>query len=379
MPWQNQGGGGGPWGGSGGGGGQGPWGRGPGQRPPDIEDLLNRVKRFSPGGFGGGRGIALFGVGIVVVWLMTGFYTVQPDEVGVPLLFGKVQGTTQPGFNWNWPSPIGHVEKPKVTAVNRIEIGGRSDGNASDSVLAESLMLTGDENIIDIRFNVQWQINDPYKYLFNINDPEGTIKSVSEAAMREIIGQTQFQYALTEGRAEVEFRSKELIQAILNTYGAGVFVTQVALQGVDPPGQVVEAFRDVQAAKADKESAVNEAQKYFNQVTQEAEGNAQQIIKAAEGYKEQKIAISTGDAQRFIAVYDQYVQSKTITERRIYLETMEQIMRNMDKVLIDGAGMGGAVPYLPLNELLKNSVPGRVGQTIGEGSAPGTAATGASQ
>ncbi|MGH7187010.1 MAG: protease modulator HflK, partial [Pseudomonadota bacterium] len=201
MPWQNQGGGGGPWGGGGsGGGGQGPWGRGPsGQRPPDIEDLLNRVRRFTPGGFGGGRGIALFAVGLLVIWLMTGFYTVQPDEVGVPLVFGKAQGTTQPGLNWNWPTPLGNVAKPKVTAVNRIEIGGRSDGTASDSVQAESLMLTGDENIIDIRFNVQWQISDPYKYLFNISDPESTIKSVAEAAMREIIGQSKFEYALTEG------------------------------------------------------------------------------------------------------------------------------------------------------------------------------------
>jgi membrane protease subunit HflK len=374
MPWQNQGGGGGPWGGgSGGGGGQGPWGRPPsGQRPPDIEDLLNRVRKFTPGGSIGGRGIALFAIGVLVVWMMTGFYTVQPDEVGVPLVFGKAQGTTQPGFNWNWPTPIGEVMKPKVTAINRVEIGGRSDGTAAESVQAESLMLTGDENIIDIRFNVQWQISDPYNYLFIVNDPEATVKSAAEAAMREIIGQSNFEYALTTGRAEVETRSKELIQAILDSYGTGVLVTQVALQGVDPPPAVVESFRDVQAARADRERAVNEAQKYFNQVTQEAEGNAQQIIKAAEGYKEQKIAIATGDAQRFKAVYDQYVQAKDITERRIYLETMEQIMRGMDKVLIDNTGAGGAIPYLPLNELLRRS-------PASQGAPQGSALTGASQ
>ena len=373
MPWQNQGGGGGgPWGGgggSGGGGGQGPWGRGPGggggQRPPDLEELLrrsqDRMKSMLPGGFGGPIGIAVVGVLIVVGWLLSGFYTVQPNEVGVPLVFGKARGITQPGFNWNWPAPIGSVEKPRITTINRLEIGGRAEGETTGAVLAESLMLTGDENIIDIRFNVQWQIEpDPYKFLFNISDPDGTIKNAAEAAIREIIGQTPFEFALTVGRAEVETRTKELIQNILNSYGTGVTVTQVALQGVDPPSAVVAAFRDVQAARADKDRAINEAQAYFNRVTQEAEGEAQKIIKAAEAYKEQKIAIATGDAQRFISVYDQYKLAKIITERRIYLETMEGIMQNMRKVLLDSSGSGtggGAVPYLPLNELLRQSAP----------------------
>jgi len=371
MPWQNQGGGGGPWGGGGGnGGGQGPWGRGPGgQRPPDLEELLrrsqDRMKSLLPGGFGGARGMAVVAVLIVAGWMLSGFYTVQPNEVGVPLIFGKAQGLTQPGFNWNWPAPIGGVEKPKVTTINRVEVGGRPDGGeASGSVLAESLMLTGDENIIDIRFNVQWQISEPYKYLFNIGDPDGTIKNAAEAAIREIIGQTPFEFALTVGRAEVESRTQELIQTILESYGAGMLVTQVALQNVDPPSAVVAAFRDVQAARADKERAVNEAQSYFNQALQSAEGQAQQFIKEGEAYKEQKIAIATGDAQRFISVYDQYKLAKTITERRIYLETMEVIMRNMRKVLIDSNGSGsgsGAVPYLPLNELLRQPAPPATG------------------
>jgi membrane protease subunit HflK len=362
MPWQNQSGGGGPWGGGSGGGG--PWGRGPsGQRPPDLEELLrrsqDRMKSYIPGGFGSGRGIAIVVILVVIGWLLTGFYTVQPSEIGVPLIFGKAYDPTNPGIHWNPPAPIGHVEKPEVTSIKRVEIGGRADsaGVSSDTLLAESLMLTGDENIIDIHFNVQWQINDAYLYLFHIRDPDTTIKSVAEAAMREIIGQTQFEYALTAGREEIEARSKDLIQRILDSYGSGVIVTQVALQNVDPPSQVVESFRDVQAARADKEATVNQAQKYFNMVTQNAEGTAQQTIKEAEAYKEQKIAIATGDAQRFLSVYNQYKLAKEITQRRIYLETMEQIMQKMRKILIEPNAGSGTVPYLPLDQLLSKSAP----------------------
>jgi membrane protease subunit HflK len=362
MPWQNQSGGGGPWGGGSGGGG--PWGRGPsGQRPPDLEELLrrsqDRMKSYIPGGFGSGRGIAIVVILVVIGWLLTGFYTVQPSEIGVPLIFGKAYDPTNPGIHWNPPAPIGHVEKPEVTSIKRVEIGGRADsaGVSSDTLLAESLMLTGDENIIDIHFNVQWQINDAYLYLFHIRDPDTTIKSVAEAAMREIIGQTQFEYALTAGREEIEARSKDLIQRILDSYGSGVIVTQVALQNVDPPSQVVESFRDVQAARADKEATVNQAQKYFNMVTQNAEGTAQQTIKEAEAYREQKIAIATGDAQRFLSVYNQYKLAKEITQRRIYLETMEQIMQKMRKILIEPNAGSGTIPYLPLDQLLSKSAP----------------------
>ena len=361
MPWQNQSGGGGPWGGGSGGG---PWGRGPsGQRPPDLEELLrrsqDRMKSYIPGGFGSGRGIAIVVLLVIAGWMLTGFYTVQPSEIGIPLIFGKAYDPKDPGIHWNLPAPIGHVEKPEVTSIKRVEIGGRADsaGVSSDTLLAESLMLTGDENIIDIHFNVQWQINEPYLYLFHIREPETTIKSVAEAAMREIIGQTQFEYALTAGREEIEARSKELIQRILDSYGSGVIVTQVALQNVDPPSQVVESFRDVQAARADKEATVNQAQKYFNMVTQNAEGTAQQTIKEAEAYKEQKIAIATGDAQRFLSVYNQYKLAKEITQRRIYLETMEQIMQKMRKVLIEPNAGSGTIPYLPLDQLLSKAAP----------------------
>jgi modulator of FtsH protease HflK len=365
MPWQNQSGGGGPWGGGGGGGG-GPWGRGPGQRPPDLEELLrrsqDRMKSYIPGGFGSARGIALVVVLVIAGWMLTGFYTVQPDELGVPLVFGKAQPATAPGFHWNFPAPIGHVEKPKVAAINRLEIGGRSDSGgleSGSSLQAESLMLTGDENIIDIHFNVQWQISDPNKFLFEISEPDVTIKNAAEAAMREVIGQTPLERALSgSGREELEMRTQEILQRTLDSYGAGVAITEVAAQRVDAPVAVVEAFRDVQAAAADKVRAENEAQADFNRVTQQAEGESQQIIKQAEAYRDQKIAIATGDANRFLAVYEQYKQAKSITERRIYLETMEDIMQKMRKVLIEtGSGSGGPVPYLPLDQLLRQQTP----------------------
>ena len=360
MPWQDKGGGGGPWGG-----GQGPWGRGPGgQRPPDIEEFLrrgqDRFKRLVPGGWGGGRSLLLIVILAFLVWLASGFYRVQPEEQGVAMIFGKWVATTQPGLNYNLPAPIGSVETPKVTRVNRVEVGFQSGldpgrpGSPRD-VPAESLMLTGDENIIDIQFVVFWQIKNAGEYLFGIYDPDDTVKNVAESAMREIVGQTAFELARTQGRATIQQRTLDLMQKILDSYGAGILVTQVEMQKVDPPEDTIAAFRDVQAARADKERAVNEAQAYYNEVTNKAEGEAQRIIKNGEGYKAEKIAIAKGDAQRFISVYDQYLLAKDITMRRIYLETMEKVMQGMNKVLVDvpGATGGGAVPYLSLNELIR--------------------------
>jgi modulator of FtsH protease HflK len=385
MPWQDKGGGGGPWGG-----GQGPWGRGPGgQRPPDIEEFLrrgqDRFKRMLPGGFGSGRSLLFIIVVAIALWLASGFYRVQPEEQGVAMIFGRWVATTQPGLNYNLPAPIGSVETPKVTRVNRVEVGFRSGsepgqpGSARD-VTAESLMLTGDENIIDIQFVVFWQIKNAGEYLFNIRDPDETVKNVAESAMREIIGQTAFELARTQGRAETQERTLDLMQKILDSYGAGIVVTQVEMQKVDPPEATIEAFRDVQAARADKERAVNEAQAYYNEITKKAEGEAQRIIKDAEGYKAEKIAIAKGDAQRFISVYDQYLLSKDITMRRIYLETMEKVMRDMNKVLVEtpAATGGGAVPYLSLNELIKrgSSRPSAQG---GGAAVPSNDSVGASQ
>ena len=354
MPWSNQGGGG-PWGG-GGGGGPGPWGRGPSGPPqPNLEDLLRRVqeqlRRLLPGGGSNTRTIILLIAAAIVVWLLTGFYRVQPEEQGVALIFGKWVATTGPGLNYNLPAPIGHVETPKVTRVNSVEIGYRSGGRPE--ITQESLMLTGDENIIDIQFVVFWVIKDPGQYLFNIRHAEGTVKDVAEASMREIIGQGNFEFARTQGRVQIETDTKKLIQQILDNYGAGILVTEVQLQKVDPPQGAINAFRDVQAARADKDSAMNVAQGYLNEVTQKAQGQAEQIIKAADAYKAEQINASTGDAQRFLLVYNQYLQNKDVTTRRIYLDTMEKILGSMDKLLIEKAGGSGVVPYLPLNELLK--------------------------
>jgi modulator of FtsH protease HflK len=361
MPWSNQGGGG-PWGG-GGGGGPGPWGRGPaGPQQPNLEDLLRRLqdqlRRLLPGGGGNTRTIILLVAAAIVIWLLTGLYRVEPEEQGVALIFGKWVATTGPGLNYNLPAPIGHVFTPKVTRVGRVEIGFRSQSEAGRpgvvrDIPQESLMLTGDENIIDIQVVVFWIIKDPGEYLFNIRNPEGTVKDVSEASMREIIGQGNFEFARTQGRAQIEMDTQKLIQQILDNYGAGILITGVRLQKVDPPQGAINAFRDVQAARADKERTMNEAQGYLNEVTQKAQGQAEQIVKAADAYKAERVNIATGDAQRFLLVYNQYVQNKDVTTRRIYLDTMEKILGGMDKLLIEKTGGPGVLPYLPLDELLK--------------------------
>jgi len=371
MPWKNQTGGGGqgPWGG-----GQGPWGGG--NRPPDLEDILrkgqDRVKRMLPGGFGSGRSLAFIALIGVALWLATGFYRVEPDEQGVALVLGKVWKLTNPGLNYNLPAPIGEVYTPKVTRVNRVEIGFRSTGDNGDQlaqdVPEESLMLTGDENIISMQFVVLWQIKDPLKYLFAIRDPEETVKNVSESVMREIIGQTAFEYARTQGRGQIESTARDRVQKLLDDYQSGVLVTQVAMQNIAPPEATIDAFRDVQAASADKERSVNEAQAYYNEVTQRAEGQAQQIIKGAEAYKEQTVAIATGNAQRFVSVLTQYQKAKEITQRRIYLETMEQVLKGMNKVLVGSKNGAGTLPYLSLNELLKQQSNNQTPPAQGSGS-----------
>jgi membrane protease subunit HflK len=358
MAWNPQGGG--PFGG----GGQGPWGRGPsGQRPPDLEELLrksqDRFKRYLPGGFGGGRGLILAVLAVVGLWLVSGIYKVEPEQQGVVLMFGKWVETTPPGLHWFVPPPIGSVEKPQVTRVNRTPVGFRQTvpgqrSGPSRSVPQESLMLTGDENIIDIQSVTFWVIKDAGKYLFNVRNPDATVKDASEAALREIVGKSEFEFTRTDGRVEIEKNTKILIQAILDHYGAGIEVTEVQLQKVDPPGNVLDAFRDVQAARADKERTINEATAYYNEVLERSEGEAQRILKDAEGYREQKVAIATGQASRFLAVLGEYRNEKDVTRRRIYLDTMKTIMRDIDKVLIDsstGAGGSGVVPYLPLDEL----------------------------
>jgi membrane protease subunit HflK len=368
MPWSNQGGGGGggPWGPPPGGGGNNPWGRpggGSGPHSPDLEELLrkgqDRFRRAMPGGFGSGKGIAIVAAVIVGIWLASGFYRVQPDEQGVVLRFGEWVRTEQPGLRYHIPGPIESVMTPKVTRVNRIEVGYRSGtadarrGGGERDVPDESLMLTGDENIIDIDFTVLWVIKDAGEYLFKIRDPETTVKKAAESAMREVIGRTDIQPALTEARQEIENSTRGLLQAMLDEYQAGIEVAQVQLQKVDPPSAVVDAFNDVQRARADRERLRNEAEAYRNDIIPRARGEAERLIQEASAYREQVVSLAQGDAQRFVAVFDAYSQAREVTTKRMYLETMEQILRGTNKVIIDGRAEGGSgvVPYLPLNEL----------------------------
>ncbi len=362
MPWNNQGGGG-PWGG---GGGQGPWGRGPsgggGPQPPNLEDLIrqgqDRFRRLMPRGFGGGRGVIVVVVVLALIWLGSGFYRVLPDEQGVVLRFGEFVKTTQPGLNYHLPTPIESVLTPKVTRVNRVEIGFRAAetvrGGAVRQIPEESLMLTGDENIVDINFTVFWVIRNAGEFLFNIRSPEQTVKAAAESAVRESIGQIPIALALAEGRREIEQNTLRLLQEVLDNYKAGILVTQVQLQKVDPPGPVIDAFRDVQRARADQERLRNEAEAYRNDIIPRARGEAERLVQEAEAYKQEVVARSEGDAQRFTSVYQAYRVAPDVTTQRIYLETMEDVLRNVNKVVIEkNAGGSGVIPYLPLPEVAK--------------------------
>ncbi len=369
MPWENKSsGGGGPWGGgSNGGSGGGPWGRGGGgggPKPPDLEEFIrrgqDRFKGLLPaGGFGGGRGLLIILAIIVVGWMLTGLYRVQPDQQGVVLQFGAWVNTTQPGLRWHLPYPIETVETPSVERIQALDIGFRSLGGERGrgqkrDIPEESLMLTGDQNIIDIKFTVQWKISDAGQFLFNIRDPEQTVKIAAESAMREIIGRTDIQPALTEARQEVELKTRTLLQSILDEYEAGIEITQVQLQEVLPPGAVIDSFDNVQRARQDRERLRNEADAYRNDVLPRSRGEAQRMIQEARGYRERLENEAEGEAQRFLEVFAAYKENPEVTRRRMYLETMQGILSGTDKVIMD-SGVQGLVPYLPLNELRRKS------------------------
>ena len=363
MPWTNQGGGGGPWGS----GGKGPWGSGPqqgGPTPPDLEEMLrrgqDRLRRVLPGGNLGGKGFALLAVAAVALWGFSGFFRVEPDELGVVMRFGKEVREVQPGLNYHLPYPVETVLTPKALRVNKIDIGmrevetGRRGGTGVRDVPEESLMLTGDENIVDVDFSVLWKVKPTGvgEYLFNIQNPEGTVKAVAESAMREVIGRSEIQPILTGARQTIETAVQDLMQKTLDHYGAGIVVQQVQLQKVDPPTQVIDAFRDVQAARADLERSVNEAQTYANRVLPEARGNVAKIIQASEAYRQQTVAEATGQTSRFLKIYEQYKKAPDVTRERMYLETMERVLGDTDKIIIDGKdGSSGVLPYLPLDRL----------------------------
>ncbi|MAF96773.1 MAG: FtsH protease activity modulator HflK [Rhodospirillaceae bacterium] len=357
MPWKTPGG--------GGGGGQGPWGGGgpTGPTPPDIEEMLrrgqDRFKRFLPSGSGGARGLVLIVLVVAALWAGSGFYRVQPGEQGVELLFGKFIKLTSPGLNYWIPSPIGEVLKPNVERTNTITIGFRGLGEGrrgagNRDVPQESLMLTGDQNIIDINFVVQWRIKNAANFLFNIRDPQATVKIAAESAMREIIGQTTLDDATTGKRQQVQQQSRTLLQQILDDYGTGVSIAEIQLQKSDPPAEVIDAFHDVQRARQDQERSINEAQAYKNDIVPKAKGKAQTMIQAAAAYKEKVTKEADGEAKRFLSVYETYKNAKDVTVRRLFLERMQEVLKGSEKVIIDkGQGGTGVVPYLPLPELRK--------------------------
>jgi len=351
-----------------------PWGSPPGgkgggngsgrrQAPPNIDELIEKLQKlisgFIPGGKGTGGSRPFFlGITILIVlWALSGLYRVLPDEQGVVLRFGKFVSTTQPGLNYHIPYPIETALTPKVTKVNRIDIGfraasdsGRTSGVAD--VAEESLMLTGDENIVNIDFSVFWVIKDAGQFLFKIQSPIETVKAAAETAMREVIAKSKLQSILTEGRSKIEIETQEIAQGLLDEYESGIQITQVQTQKADPPDQVIDAFRDVQAARADMERSKNEAEAYANDVIPRARGEAAKILQEAEAYKKQVVAAAEGEASRFVAIYNEYAKAKQVTQERMYLETMEKVLADIDKVIIDRKA-GGVVPYLPLPELTK--------------------------
>jgi len=368
MPWNNQSGG----NGTGPSGPQGPWGRGPsgggggGVRPPNLEEFLrrgqDRLKSVLPGGFTSGS-LTVAALVVLTIWLLSGIYFVGPDEQGVVVRFGKFVARTAPGPNYHLPWPIETVETPKVTRENQINIGYRfvadNSGNEStEDIEQESLILTGDENIVDVNFTVFWQIKDAAAYLFNVenpyNFPDATIKAVAESAMREAVGENQIDRILTQDREPVQIQVRELMQKALDSYDAGVTITRVQMQKVDPPPEVIGAYRDVQAARADQERARNEAEAYANKIIPEARGQAARIVQQAEGYRQQAIAEATGQAKRFSSVYAEYRKAPDVTRKRMYLETMSRVFAPMNKVIVDDSAKG-VVPYFQLPPMLKSS------------------------
>lgn len=371
MPWSNQsGGGGGPWGGGGNNGSGGPWGQPPrggkggggGGQPPDLEDILrkgqDRLKTILPNGSGSGSGgtprfvwvLILVVIGGLYLWQC--LYRVQPDQVGVVMLFGKAkEGLAQPGMHFHfWPFET--VETPALQKEN-IERIGVTVGRGSQE---NGLMLSGDQNIIDIRFTVLWVISDPKAFLFNVLQPENVVRLVAESAMREYVGRSRADAVRTEQRQEVEDNVRRITQETLDSYGAGITISSVNLEQADPPQEVNEAFEEVQRAEQDRERFQQEAQRYSNEKLGTARGQASQIREQAQGYKERVVAEAEGEAQRFTAVLEEYQKAPDVTRRRLYFETMERVLGSSEKVILEegaggGPGGGGVVPYLPLPEV----------------------------
>ena len=293
-----------------------------------IGDQEIKIPKLSLGVF------PLVGIALVL-WMLTGIYVVGPDEVGVVQTFGKYSRAAQSGLNYHFPFPIEKVSTPKVTEVKRIEIGFRTVGkNQYQTIARESLMLTGDENIVDAEMIVQYKIKDPVAYTFNFIEPELTVRQASEASLRTVVGRHNIDEALTSGKFMIQEESKELIQNILDKYNTGILVVAVQLQDVSPQEQVIAAFKDVASAKEDKNRMINQAEGYRNDIITKARGEAQAQIREAEGYKEARIARAEGDVSKFNSVLKEYRKSKEVTETRMFLETAEEILSNREKIIV---------------------------------------------
>ena len=383
MPWSNQGGGSGGGGRKGGNGG-GPWGQGGGSgggQPPDLDEILRRgqdkVKQVmrggggGPGGSGGLSGLPMFMLGLLgllAVLYYGFFFTVNPDQLGIVLRLGKFDRQEPPGFHFRWPYPIEEVRKPEVTKQRTIEVPSSARGSRPSGGPDSGLMLTGDGSVVDVRFVVFWRLKTERdektgqsgveQYLFNIAKPETTVQEVAESAMREIVGKSALQPLLTSGRQKAQDDVQKLMQSILDFYRSGIKIDQVQLKEVDPPQQVIAAFRDVAAAGQDKERFIKEAQTYADQIVPRAKGDADRILAGAEGFRDQQIAEATGQAARFLKVYEEYKKAPDVTRQRLFLEMQEKVLSGADKIILDSKGGNAVVPYLPLDQLQKKKPDG---------------------
>lgn len=338
-------------------------GRDWGQTPPDLEEIINRIK----GKLGGNFPVGFILIGIVVlIWLASGIYIVAPDEVGVVKRFGKAAYETESGPHYHIPWPFETVLKAKVTKVRRAEVGFRTvivgPPAKYRAVAAESLMLTGDENIVDMQFIVQYKIKNAVDYLFNIRDAERTVKKAAEAAMRDVVGKNKIDDALTAGKFQIQQDTKRLLQRILDEYKAGISVEAVQLQDVHPPREVMASFKDVASAKEDKIRFINESEGYRNDILPKAKGKASQIVNEALAYKEAKIKRAEGDVSRFTQILKEYRKARDVTQKRLYLEMMEEVLTDIEKVIIDSKHSGNLLPFLPLKglESLKTKATGKI-------------------
>lgn len=359
MPWNNQGGGsggGGPWGGGGGGNQGGPWGQGPKgpsgpqNQPPDLEDILrrgqDRLKNALPGGAGlPGPGIIIFaGLALVAAWMFKAVYTVQPDEVAVELRFGNPKDeVSMPGLHFHW-WPMETVEKV-VTAEKLVTLGSKAREAASSG-----LMLSGDQNIVDVQFSIAYQVADPKAYLFDVSDPDGMVRQVGESAMREVVGRRPAQDIFRDNRQGIADEVRAIVQGTLDGYKTGLAVNAISIEDASPPQQVADAFNEVQRAEQDEDRFVQQGNQYANQRLGQARGQAAQIAQEAEAYKNRVVEEAKGEAQRFVSVYEEYAKAPDVTRKRLFLETMEKVYRESNKIIMDENGQG-VVPYLPLQEL----------------------------